>query len=65
MPVKWTMRSVSATPGGCLRHVVAALGEIFRSDRRRRPSGAQPDAAGSGVGCGGQVKAGLCAIQAA
>ena len=31
-------------------------GAIFSTDRKRRLSGAQPDASGSDIGCGGQVK---------
>ncbi len=42
MPMKWTMRSVSPTPGRCLRLVVAALGAIISANRRQKPSGAQP-----------------------
>ena len=42
MPMKWTMRDVDATPGGCGRPVVAALGAIISANRWRRRPGAQP-----------------------
>ena len=47
MLMKWVVYGVDAAPRGCRRPVVAERGAIVSPDCRRRPSGAQPGAAGT------------------